>query len=73
MWILNGLILIRTAGKTIPANQPLFSNIAQGYLSRTTGWILQAIIAIVLFISMFTGRRRKVKYGFTLPPCIRTC
>ena len=33
MWILNGLILIRTAGKTIPANQPLFSKIGQGYLS----------------------------------------
>ena len=29
MWILNGLILIRTGGKTIPANQPLFSYIAR--------------------------------------------
>jgi D-xylose transport system permease protein len=68
MWILNGLILIRTAGKTIAANQPMFSVIAQGYLPPTTGWIIAIGVSIVLFISMFTGRRRKVKYGFTLPP-----
>jgi D-xylose transport system permease protein len=68
MWILNGLILIRTAGKTIAANQPLFSIIGQGYLKTTTGWIIAGIIAVVLFISMFTGRQRKVKYGFTLSP-----
>jgi D-xylose transport system permease protein len=68
MWILNGLILIRTAGKTIPANQPLFSIIAQGYLKPTTGYIIAGIVAVVLFISMFMGRRKKVKYGFTLAP-----
>jgi len=68
MWILNGLILIRTGGKTIPANQPLFSYIAQGYLSPTWGWILALIIAALLFIQMFNGRQRRVKYGFTLAP-----
>jgi D-xylose transport system permease protein len=67
MWILNGLILIRTAGKTISANQPLFSIIAQGYLKPTTGWIIAGVVAVVLFISMFMGRNKKVKYGFTLP------
>jgi D-xylose transport system permease protein len=68
MWILNGLILIRTGGKTIPANQPLFSYIAQGYLPRTWGWILAVVLAVLLFVQMFNGRQRRVKYGFTLAP-----
>jgi D-xylose transport system permease protein len=68
MWILNGLILIRTGGKTIPANQPLFSYIAQGYLPRAAGWLLAAAITVLLFALMFNGRQRKVKYGFTLSP-----
>lgn len=68
MWILNGLILIRTGGKTIPANQPLFSYIAQGYLPPVGGWIVAAIIAVLLFMLMFNTRRRRVKYGFTLAP-----
>jgi D-xylose transport system permease protein len=68
MWILNGLILIRTGGKTIPANQPLFSYIAQGYLPHMWGWILAIMIGVLLFIQMFNGRQRRVKYGFTLAP-----
>jgi D-xylose transport system permease protein len=67
MWILNGLILIRTAGKTIAANQPLFSVIGQGYLSKTAGWAMAGVAAILLFIMMVTNRRSKAKYGFTLP------
>jgi len=68
MWILNGLILIRTGGKTIPANQDLFSYLGQGYLGPTTGWILAIAIAVLLFVLMFNGRQRRVKYGFTLAP-----
>ncbi len=68
MWILNGLILIRTGGKTIPANQPLFSYIGQGYLPHTWGWILAVIVAILLFIQMFNSRQRRVRYGFKLAP-----
>ena len=68
MWLLNGLILIRTGGKTIPANQPLFSYIGQGYLPHTWGWILAIIVAAFLFIQMFNSRQRKVKYGFKLAP-----
>jgi D-xylose transport system permease protein len=68
MWILNGLILIRTGGKTIPANQPLFSYIGQGYLPHTWGWILAVIVAALLFAQMFNGRQRRVKYGFKLAP-----
>jgi D-xylose transport system permease protein len=68
MWILNGLILIRTGGKTIPANQPLFSYIGQGYLPHTWGWILAIIVAALLFMQMFNVRQRRVKYGFKLAP-----
>src|SRR5215212_730548 len=68
MWILNGLILIRTGGKTIPANQPLFSYIAQGYLPPLVGWIVAALVSALLFILVFNDRQRKVKYGFVLPP-----
>ena len=68
MWILNGLILIQTEGRTIPANQPLFSYIGQGYIGHTTGWILAIAVAVLLFIQMFNGRQRRLKYGFTLSP-----
>lgn len=70
MWILNGGILVITGGKTIPANQPLFSYIAQGYLSPTVGWIAAGIIIILLFLSMFMGRRNKAKYGFKPTPLV---
>jgi D-xylose transport system permease protein len=62
------LILVRTAGKTIPANQPLFSEIAQGYLSPAVGWIGAAAVAVLMFVLMFDGRRRKARYGFGLSP-----
>jgi D-xylose transport system permease protein len=68
MWILNGLILLVTAGKTIPANQPLFSEIGQGYLPNAVGWLLAGLLVILLFFNMFSSRRRKAKYGFELPP-----
>jgi D-xylose transport system permease protein len=68
MWILNGLILIRTEGQTIAANQPYFSEIGQGYLDKNIGWVIAGIIVVALFIMMITSRRRKAKYGFTLQP-----
>jgi D-xylose transport system permease protein len=68
MWILNGLILIQTGGKTIAANQPLFSVIGQGYLGHTAGWILAIAISVLLFILIFNGRQHRLKYGFTLAP-----
>ena len=66
MWILTGMILVRTEGKTIPANQPLFSEIGQGYLSPTFGWIIAVGVGILLFALMFDSRRRKALYGFAL-------
>ena len=70
MWILNGGILVVTEGKTIAANQPLFSYIAQGYLPQTAGWIAAGIVILLLFITMFQNRRNKVKYGFSVTPLV---
>lgn len=68
LWILSGAILWATQGKTIPANQPLFSQISQGYLPNTVGWVLAALVVVFLFFNTIRGRQRKAKYGFTLNP-----
>jgi len=68
MWILNGAILLVTEGKTIPANQPALSVIAQGYLPNNVGWIIAAIVVALLFYNLFSGRQKKQKYGFELAP-----
>jgi D-xylose transport system permease protein len=70
MWILTGGILVITQGKTIAANQPLFSFIAQGYLPQTVGWIAAGVIIVLLFLTMFQNRRNKVKYGFSVTPLV---
>ena len=70
MWILNGAILVVTEGKTIAANQPLFSYIAQGYLPKMIGWIAAGIVIVFLFLMMFQNRRNKVKYGFSVTPLV---
>ncbi|MBK9748054.1 MAG: sugar ABC transporter permease [Anaerolineae bacterium] len=67
-WLLNGLILLVTEGRTIPANQPTFAQIAQGYLPNEIGWIIAVITIILLFYGMISGRRRKRRYDFELPP-----
>lgn len=66
MFILNGAILWRTAGKTIPANQPGLSYIAQGYLSNLSGWIMAGLIVAALYFMMFRSRQRKKAHGFDL-------
>ncbi len=66
MFILNGAILWRTAGKTIPANQPGLSYIAQGYLSSISGWIIAGLIVAALYFTMFRSRQRKKAHGFDL-------
>ncbi len=67
LWLLNGLILLQTEGRTIPANQPIISQVAQGYLSDVIGWMLAGVVVIWLFYSMFSGRQKKQRYGFELP------
>lgn len=65
-WLLTGLILVVTAGKTIPANQPWFEDIAQGYVPITWGWIFGAVVIGFLFWNMFRSRQNKRKHGFEL-------
>lgn len=65
-WILNGAILIVTGGKTIPANQPAFAPIAQGYLPPVAGWIIAVAVVAALFYNMVRSRTQKRRYGFVL-------
>jgi D-xylose transport system permease protein len=65
-WLLNGLILLVTQGKTIPANQPWYSDIAQGYVPITWGWVLGVVSIAFLFWNMFSSRQNKRKHGFEL-------
>lgn len=64
-WIWNGAILLVTGGRTIPANQPFFSYIAQGYLPIWLGWAAAGIVVVALFYTMFNARIQKRRYGFT--------
>jgi len=66
-FILQGLTLLQTEGKTIAANQPVFSEIGQGYLPSTLSWLLAGVVVVALFLLMFRSRRNKQKYGFPLP------
>jgi D-xylose transport system permease protein len=66
-FILQGLVLLQTEGKTIPANQPVFSDIGQGYLPDQLGWLLTVLLIGAMIFLMFRGRRNKQKYGFELP------
>ncbi len=68
MWMLNGAILYVTEGKTIAADQPTLAVIAQGYLPNYVGWIIAALVVVLLFYGMFNGRQKKRKYGFELSP-----
>lgn len=66
LWLFNGLILLVTAGKTIPANQPGFSTIAQGYIPVAWGWVLGVTAVAFLFWNMWRTRQNKRKHGFEL-------
>jgi D-xylose transport system permease protein len=68
MWILNGAILLVTEGKTIAADQPALSVIAQGYLPKYVGWIIAGLVVALLLFTTVTGRQKKRRYGFELAP-----
>jgi D-xylose transport system permease protein len=67
LFILQGLVLLQTEGKTIAANQPVFDQIGQGYLRSELSWLLAIVVIAVMFLLMFRGRSNKQKYGFPLP------
>ena len=66
LFIMRGGILLITRGKTIPANQPFFSSIAQDYISPSISWIIAALVIALLFFNMYQSRRKKQQYGFEL-------
>lgn len=68
MWVFKGLLLIVTEGKTIPANQPVFSQIAQGYLPPLAGWIIAAVVVAFLVFNVFSSRQRKRRFGIEQGP-----
>jgi D-xylose transport system permease protein len=68
MWLFNGLILWRTAGKTIAAHQEYFSFIGQGYIPKNLGYVIWVIVAAALIWKVLSSRRGKARYGFALRP-----
>jgi D-xylose transport system permease protein len=66
MFVLNGAILVVTQGKTIPANQPAIAVIAQGYLPDWAGWLVAALVVVYLYLTMFSGRKKKLEHGFEI-------
>jgi D-xylose transport system permease protein len=68
MWLFNGLILYVTSGKTIAANQPIFSYIGQGYIPKVMGWAVGILVVAFLLWNLVTSRRNKIKHGFTPRP-----
>jgi D-xylose transport system permease protein len=67
MFVMNGGILLVTQGKTIPANQPAYAQIAQGYLPPWLGWLLALTVIGFLVYNLVQSRRRRQFYGFELP------
>ncbi|MBN1430501.1 MAG: sugar ABC transporter permease [Anaerolineae bacterium] len=67
LFVARGLILWITQGQTIASDQAYFREIGQGRLDVTFGWILLAVVIVLLFVNMFNSRRRKQKHGFALP------
>ena len=70
LFILQGLVLLQTEGKTIAANQPVFDQIGQGYLQANLSWLFAIVVIAVMFFMLFRGRRNKLKYGFPLPALV---
>lgn len=68
LWLFNGLILLVTQGKTIAADQPVFSDIAQGYIPPVGGFVIFLVIVAFLVWNVFNDRSGKQKYGFALRP-----
>ncbi len=65
-WLLTGLILLVTAGKTIPANQPWFQTLRRGYVPDHLGLDTWYRGNCLSFWNMFSSRQSKRKHGFEL-------
>jgi D-xylose transport system permease protein len=69
MFIFKSGILLVTQGKSLfISSNDTYKYIAQGLLPPIVGYVLVALVAVVLFALVFTGRARKQKYDIELPP-----
>jgi D-xylose transport system permease protein len=66
--IFRGGILGITQGKTIVPIEEPFKAIAQGYLPRSLGLALAAVVIVIIFVSFLWNRRQRKNYGFSLKP-----
>jgi D-xylose transport system permease protein len=66
--IFRGGILGITQGKTIVPIEEPFKAIAQGYLPKSLGLTLAAVVIVIIFVSFVWNRRQRKNYGFSLKP-----
>ena len=65
--IFKSAILIVTRGKSLYISRnDTYKFIAQGLIPPVGGWLLAIILAVTLFVRVFTSRARKAKHGTTL-------
>jgi len=68
MFIFKSGILMVTQGKSLfISSNDTYKYIAQGLLPPMFGYVLVAVVAVVLFTMVFRSRARKQKYGIELP------
>ncbi len=70
MFIFRGAILAVTQGKTIPANQPIFTDIGQGYIPNTAGLVLAVIAVILVVLFILQARKKKAQYKIEAGPLL---
>lgn len=63
LFIFDGAILAVTKGQTVPANQPAFGVVGQGYLSPEAGYVIAAIVVVITAFFVFRNRSRQASYG----------
>ena len=69
MFIFKSGILLVTQGKSLfISSNDTYKYIAQGLLPPLVGYVLVAVVAVVLLAQVFASRRRKQKYGIELGP-----
>ncbi len=60
-------ILIITQGKSLYiSGNDAFKFIAQGLIPPVGGWLLAVLVAVALFVRLFTARTRKARFGIAL-------
>ncbi|MGO9412859.1 MAG: sugar ABC transporter permease [Spirochaetia bacterium] len=68
MLIFRGGVLAVTQGKTLTIYEDDFRLIAQGYVPMMVGWILGAIVVVIIVFMIFRGRQQRKEFGFKLVP-----